>query len=66
MLDFQQLKATVSIEQVLQLLNIDLKQHNSQLRGACPICKSTDQRTFVVTPAKSLFIALRDVAAAIR
>ena len=46
-LDFNELKSRVSIEQVLQLLGIALKQHNSQLRGCCPIHKGTDQRGFV-------------------
>ena len=55
MLDFQELKTRVSIEQVLSLLGITAKAHGSQLRTACPICKSTDQRSFVVTPAKNLF-----------
>ena len=54
-LDFNELKSRVSIEQVLQLLGITLKQHNSQLRGCCPIHKGTDQRGFVVTPAKGLY-----------
>ena len=65
-LDFNELKTRVSIEQVLQLLGITLKQHNSQLRGCCPIHKGTDQRGFVVTPAKDLFIALAGAAAGIR
>jgi DNA primase len=55
MLDFQQLKATVSIEQVLSLLSIIAKPHGTQLRTICPICKNTDPRGFVVTPAKNLY-----------
>ncbi len=55
MIDFLELKAQVSIEQVLQLLGVTLKRHNHQLRGACPIHKGTDQRGFVVTPAKGLY-----------
>jgi DNA primase len=54
-LDFNDLKSRVSIEQVLQLLGITLKQYNSQLRGCCPIHKGTDQCGFVVTPAKGLY-----------
>jgi hypothetical protein len=54
-LDFNELKSRVSIEQVLQLLGITLKQHNSQMRGCCPIHRGTDQRGFVVTPAKGLY-----------
>jgi len=53
--DFSDIKSRVSIENVLQLLNVDLKSHGSQLRGCCPIHKGTDQREFVVTPSKNLF-----------
>jgi DNA primase len=55
MIDFAELKTRVSIEQVLQLLGITFKPHGNQLRGPCPICKNTDQRSFVVTPAEGLF-----------
>ena len=48
------LKAVVA-SYILSPLGITLKQHNSQLRGCCPIHKGTDQRGFVVTPAKGLY-----------
>ena len=55
MIDFSELKSKVSIEQMLKLLGITLKQHSNQLRGCCPIHKGTDQRGFVVTPSKGLW-----------
>jgi DNA primase len=59
MLDFAQLKTSVPIERVLSLLGITLKSHGSQMRGSCPLCKSTDQRAFVVTPAKNLWYCFK-------
>lgn len=47
--DFTEIKAAVSIEQVLSMLGIATKQEGQKLRGACPFCK--DPRAFVVTPA---------------
>lgn len=54
-LSFSELKAQVSIEQVLPLIGLSLKRHQSQLRGTCPICKDGGDRAFVVTPAKGLY-----------
>lgn len=54
-LSFTELKSQVSIEQILPHLGISLKWHQSQLRGACPICKEGGDRAFVVTPAKGLY-----------
>jgi hypothetical protein len=56
--DFAELKAKVSITDVLAMLNIDLqrfKQHGDQLRGACPIHQGDNPRGFVVTPGKGLW-----------
>ncbi len=53
--DFQDLKARVNIADVLSLLGIVTKQHGAQLRACCPIHKGTDQRGFVVTPAKGVW-----------
>lgn len=54
--DFQNIKATISIEQVLDMLGIKhLKPHGEVLRGACPICQVGNDRTFVATPAKNSF-----------
>ena len=53
--DFKQLKDQVSIEQVVSMLNLQLKKHGDQLRGRCPIHHGDNDREFVVTPAKGLF-----------
>ena len=54
--DFQHLKATISIEQVLDMLGIKhLKPHGQALREGCPICQIGNDRTFVVTLAKNSY-----------
>lgn len=55
--DFADIKAKVSIVQVLDWLGIQLKPsgHDS-LRGPCPFCGS-DKRGFAVTPSKNLWNA---------
>jgi DNA primase len=57
-MDFAELKAKVSITDVLSILNIDLqrvKQHGDQLRGTCPIHGGDNPRGFVITPGKGLW-----------
>jgi hypothetical protein len=57
-IDFAELKAKVSITDVLAMLNIDLqrfKRHGDQLRGACPIHGGDNPRGFVITPTKGLW-----------
>lgn len=53
--DFQELKAKVEIEQVLEWLGIKLSPRGAQLRGACPIHQGDNQSAFVVTPSKGLW-----------
>jgi DNA primase len=54
--DFQELKAKVGIEQVLDMLGVkSLKPHGDTLRGHCPCCQEGNDRVFVVTPAKNSF-----------
>ena len=53
--DFKELKARISIEQVLPMIGARLKGHGPQMRGPCPICKSGGDRALVVTPSKGLF-----------
>ncbi len=53
--DFKELKSNVSIEQAVVMLGLSLKKHGDQLRGRCPIHHGTNDREFVVTPAKGLF-----------
>jgi CHC2 zinc finger len=51
--DFKAIKAAVTIQQVLDMLEIrHLTPHGEGLRGQCPICQVTNPRGFVVTPAK--------------
>ena len=53
--DFKALRSSVTLEQVLAMLDVKLlKKSNEQLRGPCPIC--SHQKTFVVTPGKGLWI----------
>jgi len=53
--NFADLKAKVTIEQVLEWLGVTLKKSGEQLRGSCPICNSSSDRCFVVTPSKGLY-----------
>lgn len=53
--DFRQLKDSITIDQVVQMLALDLKGHGQQLRGRCPIHRGSNDREFVVTPDKGLF-----------
>jgi DNA primase len=59
--DFQKIKETVTIVQVLDMLGIKhLKPHGQALRGVCPICQIGNDRTFVVTPAKNSFFCFSE------
>jgi DNA primase len=54
--DFQELKAKVTIVQVLDMLGIKhLKPHGEIMRGQCPVCQVGGDRGFVVTSAKNSF-----------
>lgn len=52
-IDFQELKDAVSIEEVGDFLDLQLKQTGAQLRGGCPVCGG--DRTLVITPSKGAF-----------
>lgn len=52
--DFAELKARFSIEQVAAILGLDVKQQNGQLRCACPV-HDGGSRALVITPAKEAF-----------
>lgn len=54
-IDFAALKAAVTLDQVADMLSLTTKQEGSQLRTACPACKSGGDRAIVLTPAKGLF-----------
>ena len=53
--DYATLKERVRIEQAFPMLNLQMKQHGDQWRGACPICKQGGDRALVVTISKGLF-----------
>jgi len=55
-IDFEEVKAKVSIVDGLQKLGIDnLQVRNGQLRGSCPCCNDQNPRAFVVTVAKGVW-----------
>jgi DNA primase len=51
-IDFTEVKKNVPIEKAVELLGLELKPRNNQLRGPCPVCDGGD-RVLVVTPQKS-------------
>lgn len=53
-IDFAELKEKVSIEDVISMLGLEMKESGEQLRGACPACDGSD-RSLVVTPSKQVF-----------
>lgn len=54
-IDFQELKNKLTMEQVADYLNLDLKPSGNQLRGNCPACNSDNPRTLAITPSKGMF-----------
>jgi CHC2 zinc finger len=53
-LDFAEIKSRVSLEQVMQMLDLRLKRSGNQYRGSCPVHGGGD-RTLVVTPTEGFF-----------
>lgn len=53
-IDFQEVKRQVTIEQAAQMLGLDLKREQHQLRGACPACNG-EPRSLAITPQKQMF-----------
>lgn len=56
---FEEVKANVSIEQVINILNLELKRSGEQYRGCCPIHGGDNEREFVVTPEKNLWYCFK-------
>lgn len=54
-IDFAELKSRVTIEAVVQRLNLKTVKSGHQLRAACPACKQGGDRAIAITPSKSLF-----------
>ena len=53
-IDFEEVKISCPIEKAVELLNLDMKAANNQLRGNCPICDE-GPRILCVTPEKGKF-----------
>src|SRR5438552_1980199 len=53
--DFAKLKQDVSIEQVVQMLALQMKQTGDQWRGPCPTCKSGGDRALAINTTKQSF-----------
>ena len=53
--DFQQIKQAATADVVIRHLGLALKAHGDTWRGACHLCKASDQRALVVTGSKKLF-----------
>jgi DNA primase len=55
-IDFQQLKQSVGIEEVARnFLELPLSPHEDTLRGECPSCGTDNPRALLITPAKGLW-----------
>lgn len=53
--DFAELKARITFEQVISLLGLQMKRSNNQWRGVCPMCKSGGARALVITEGKGFY-----------
>jgi DNA primase len=51
-IDFNELKARVSIEDGMNMLGLQMRLHGSQYRGPCPACDAGGDRALVITPHK--------------
>ena len=51
-IDFEEVKATVKIEDAVRMLGLELKERNGQLRGPCPICEKGGERSLCITPSR--------------
>jgi len=58
-IDFTELKEKVSIEDVISMLGLEMRESGEQLRCACPACEGSD-RSLVVTPSKQVFYCHED------
>src|SRR5882724_3084401 len=58
MIDFQDLKFRLKIEDAAVFLKLPLKQSGAQFRSPCPRCEG-DDRSIVITPAKGVFYCFK-------
>src|SRR4051794_20598213 len=54
-IDFAEIKARITIEQVATFLKLNVKRSANQLRGECPACKAGGPRTLAITPSKNVW-----------
>src|ERR1700730_13461457 len=54
-LDFQQIKQTVNIQQVVQMLGLKMTGGNMQMRGECPACRSGGNRALAISLEKQSY-----------
>lgn len=54
-IDFEEIKANVSIEDAIGKLNLKMARNGKQFRSPCPVCKSGGDRALVATPEKKAF-----------
>jgi len=59
-IDFNEVKARVSIEDAVKLLGLTVSPEGKQLRGPCPTCKKGGDRALVVTPERNLYYCFAD------
>lgn len=58
--DFAELKESVSIDQVADLLDLQMKPSGKQLRGPCPACNEGGDRALVITPERGAYYCFAD------
>jgi DNA primase len=54
-MDFQALKAAVTIQKAAALVELKLTKSGDAYRSPCPACDSGGDRAIVITPAKAAY-----------
>ena len=54
-IDFQELKASLRIENVMRDLKLDMRQSGPQFRGQCPLCRTGGDRALAIHSEKQTF-----------
>jgi len=54
-INYSAIKTAIPIERAAKLLNLEVHQEKTQLRGPCPACQHDDPRILALTPGKNLF-----------
>lgn len=60
MADFKRIKEEVSIENVLKMLNLQMKRSGAQLRSECPACRNGGPRALAVTVDRGSYYCFSD------